>query len=97
MRFYLFFCLSFIFSVPAFAQAPERPRLVVGIVVDQMRYEYLYRFYDDFEENGLRRMIDKGAVFHSAHYNYAPTNTAPGHASVYAGGPPSLHGIVDND
>ncbi len=78
-------------------QAQKRPKLVVGIIVDQMKMEYLYRFNDDFSPNGFKRLIDKGYTFHNMHYNYMPTYTAPGHASIYTGATPSTHGIISND
>lgn len=80
-----------------FSQAQEKPKLVVGIVVDQMKMEYLYRFADDFSNDGFKRLMNKGYTFHNTHYNYMPTYTAPGHASVYTGTTPSVHGIVGND
>lgn len=76
--------------------AQQRPKLVVGIVVDQMKTEYLYRFSDDFSENGFRRLMNDGYVFHNTHYNYMPTYTGPGHASIYTGTTPAVHGIVGN-
>ncbi|MGK4568854.1 alkaline phosphatase PafA [Flavobacterium sp. 3HN19-14] len=79
------------------AQAQQRPKLVIGIVVDQMKMEYLYRFADDFSENGFKRLMNKGFTFQNTHYNYMPTYTAPGHASIYTGTTPSVHGIVGND
>ena len=79
------------------SQAQDRPKLVVGIVVDQMKMEYLYRFYDDFSENGFKRLVTKGYTFHNMHYNYVPTYTAPGHATIYTGATPNLHGIVGNE
>jgi predicted AlkP superfamily pyrophosphatase or phosphodiesterase len=88
-----FFVFIFVFHL----QAQERPKLVVGIVVDQMRMEYLYRFQNDFTENGFKRIMNKGYVYHNAHFNYMPTYTAPGHASIYAGTTPSVHGIVGNE
>jgi len=87
----------FIFIFVMKLQAQERPKLVVGIVVDQMRMEYLYRFQNDFTENGFNRLINKGYVFHNAHYNYMPTYTAPGHASIYTGATPSVNGIIGNE
>jgi predicted AlkP superfamily pyrophosphatase or phosphodiesterase len=78
-------------------QAQERPKLVVGIVVDQMKMEYLYRFSDDFSPNGFKRLMNNGYTFHNMHYNYMPTYTAPGHASIYTGTTPSTHGIVGNE
>ena len=78
-------------------QAQERPKLVVGIVVDQMKMEYLYRFSNDFSANGFRRLMNNGYTFHNMHYNYMPTYTAPGHASIYTGTTPSTHGIIGNE
>ena len=78
-------------------QAQERPKLVVGIVVDQMKMEYLYRFSNDFSANGFKRLMNNGYTFHNMHYNYMPTYTAPGHASIYTGTTPSTHGIVANE
>lgn len=89
--------LVFLSFISLKIQAQERPKLVVGIVVDQMKMEYLYRFESDFSENGFKRLMNKGYTFHNAHYNYMPTYTAPGHASVYTGTTPSMHGIVGNE
>jgi predicted AlkP superfamily pyrophosphatase or phosphodiesterase len=88
----LFLVLSF--SVMLHAQ--QKPKLVVGIVVDQMKAEYLNRFYDDFSENGFKKLMAKGYSFQNVHYNYMPTYTGPGHASIYTGTTPSVHGIVGN-
>jgi predicted AlkP superfamily pyrophosphatase or phosphodiesterase len=84
-----------VFSIHS--QAQQRPKLVVGIVVDQMKMEYLYRFSDDYSANGFKRLMDKGFVFHNMNYNYVPTYTAPGHASIYTGATPNTHGIIGND
>ena len=95
-RFILF--LFFVFNFPVIAQNTlKRPKLVVGIVVDQMRQEYLLRFYDKFGEGGFKRLMNKGYMLRNAHYNYVPTNTGPGHASIYTGTTPSIHGIIGND
>jgi predicted AlkP superfamily pyrophosphatase or phosphodiesterase len=75
----------------------QRPKLVVGIVVDQMKPEYLNRFYNDFSESGFKRLLKEGYNFQNTHYNYLPTYTAPGHASIYTGTTPSIHGIVGNE
>jgi hypothetical protein len=80
-----------------YCHAQQRPKLVVGIVVDQMKMEYLYRFNDDFSENGFKRLMNNGFVFHNTHLNYMPTYTAPGHAAIYTGATPSVSGIVGND
>jgi predicted AlkP superfamily pyrophosphatase or phosphodiesterase len=75
----------------------ERPKLVVGIVVDQMRQEYFYKFHERYVEGGFRRLMDKGFMMKNGHYNYIPTFTGPGHASVYTGATPATHGIIAND
>jgi predicted AlkP superfamily pyrophosphatase or phosphodiesterase len=87
--------LAFVFVTQIHAQ--ERPKLVVGIVVDQMKMEYLYRFSDDFTPNGFKRLMNNGYTFQNMHYNYMPTYTAPGHASIYTGTTPATHGIVSNE
>lgn len=71
--------------------------MVVGIVVDQMCYDYLYRFYPQFGKDGFKRLMDKGTHFRNVTYNYVPTYTGPGHASIYTGSTPSNHGIVANE
>lgn len=80
-----------------FATAQQRPKLVVGIVVDQMKTEYLDRFYDDYSEKGFKRLMQDGYTFYNMNYNYMPTYTAPGHASIYTGTTPAIHGIVGNE
>lgn len=82
-------------STPAVLGADERPRLVLTIVVDQMRYDYLSRFREEFS-TGLQRLLDEGAVFTNAHYEAAPTVTAVGHATILSGAPPALSGIAGN-
>ncbi|WP_031530490.1 alkaline phosphatase PafA [Dyadobacter crusticola] len=74
-----------------------RPKLVVGIVVDQMRYDYLYRYYDQYSEGGFKRMMNEGFNCRNNHYPYALTVTAAGHASVYTGSVPAINGIVGNE
>lgn len=73
------------------------PKLVVGIVVDQMRYDYLTRFYDYYGEGGFKRLMQEGFNFKNNHYSYLPTNTAPGHTSIFSGTPPAVHGIIGNN
>lgn len=75
----------------------ERPKLVVGIVVDQMRWDYLSRYYDQFQEDGFKRLISKGYSCDNCLINYVPTVTAIGHTSVYTGTTPAFHGICGND
>ncbi len=92
------FCFAFLISSNlVFAQTSDRPKLVVGIVVDQMRQEYLYRFDNKFGKGGFKRITGEGFMLKNAHYNYVPTETGPGHASVYTGTTPAIHGIVAND
>ncbi len=74
----------------------DNPKLVVGIMVDQMKQEYIWRFESHFGENGFKRLMNGGFVAKNGHYNYASTSTGPGHASVYTGTTPSVHGIVNN-
>lgn len=75
----------------------ETPKLVVTILVDQMRYDYLERFSDQFTNNGFKLLTEQGAFMTFARYNYYPTKTGPGHASYLSGSPPAVHGIIEND
>ncbi|MBK8500599.1 MAG: alkaline phosphatase family protein [Flavobacteriales bacterium] len=82
------------------AQGPtwqNPPKLVVGIVVDQMRTDYIYRYWNNFGEGGFKRMVHEGAFLRDAHFDHVPTETGPGHAGVYTGTTPSRHGIVANE
>lgn len=88
--------IIFVNGVKVNAQS-DGPKLVVGIVVDQMRQEYLYRYSEHFGEGGFRRLMDEGFMLKNAHYNYIPTKTGPGHASVYTGTTPKNHGIILNE
>lgn len=74
-----------------------RPPLVVGITVDQMRADYLTRFWNDFGDGGFKRMVGDGFVCADHHFGYAPTYTGPGHASIYTGTTPQFHGIIGNN
>ncbi|WP_121667872.1 alkaline phosphatase PafA [Mesonia aquimarina] len=74
----------------------KKPKLVVGIVVDQMRYDYLTRFWDNFGDDGFKRLVEEGFTCRNNHFNYVPTYTGPGHASVYSGTTPVGHGIISN-
>lgn len=79
------------------AVAQERPKLVVGIVVDQMKEDFLYRFYKNYTDDGFKKLMREGAEVKNMHYNYVPTFTAPGHASIYTGSTPAYHGIIGNN
>lgn len=74
----------------------ERPRLVLLIVVDQFRYDYLERFGDLFSNNGIRRLLRDGASWTNANFDHIPTETAPGHATLMTGTWPANTGIVGN-
>jgi predicted AlkP superfamily pyrophosphatase or phosphodiesterase len=74
-----------------------KPKLIVGIVIDQMRYDYLAKYYNKFSENGFKKLLTQGFNCKNTNYNYAPTYTGPGHASIYTGTTPSFHGIIGND
>ncbi|MEP1487461.1 MAG: alkaline phosphatase PafA [Algibacter sp.] len=93
----LFFILCFFSFNVLYAQQEKNPKLVVGIVIDQMRAEYLYRFQDNYSEEGFKRLLKEGFNVKNIHYNYIPTATGPGHASIYTGTTPENHGIVNND
>jgi len=73
------------------------PKLVVIIVIDQFRGDYLERFHDQFVEGGFRVFLDRGAYFADCNYDYANTRTAPGHATLFTGSYTSGHGIVSNE
>lgn len=75
---------------------PSKPKLVVGIVVDQMRMDYLTRFESHFGNAGFKRFYKEGFVAKNHHFDYAQTQTGPGHASIATGSPPAIHGIISN-
>lgn len=98
MKKIIFFILFIIaFSSKAQKSKQEKPKLVIGIVIDQMRYDYLTRFSDRFGENGFKRLLKNGFSLENAHYNYIPTYTAVGHTSIYTGTTPDNHGIISNN
>ncbi|PRX43198.1 alkaline phosphatase PafA [Salegentibacter salegens] len=98
MRRFTFLLLAGLLAFQGFSQekVEEKPKLVVGIVVDQMRYDYLTRFWERFGEDGFKKLINEGYNFKNNHFNYVPTYTGPGHASVYTGTSPMNHGIIGN-
>ncbi len=83
----------------SFAQnkAVNRPRLVLVIVADQFRYDYLTRFGPLFGNGGFRRLMNRGATWTNANFDYVPTKTAPGHTAILTGAPPSVTGIIANE
>src|SRR5690606_20788046 len=88
--------LFYTFSVSAQQDVP-RPKLVVGIMVDQMRWDYLYRYYDRYGDGGCIRLLNDGFTCENAYIPYLPTYTAIGHSTVYTGSVPAIHGIAGND
>lgn len=76
---------------------PNQPKLVVGIVIDQMRYDYLYRYAAKYSEGGFKRLMNEGFNCKNNHYHYASTITGPGHAAVYTGSVPAINGIIGNE
>ena len=74
-----------------------RPKLVVGLVIDQMRWDYLYRYYSKYGNDGFKRLLNKGYSLNNVHIPYVPTVTALGHTSIYTGSVPAIHGIAGND
>ena len=97
MRLLLLCVFVLISTAQSFSQSVSRPKLVVGIVVDQMRWDYLYRFYDRYSPNGgFKRMLSQGFTCENTLVPYAPTVTAPGHTTIYTGSVPAIHGITGN-
>jgi predicted AlkP superfamily pyrophosphatase or phosphodiesterase len=86
--------LVFLSAAP---QKAKRPKLVVGVVVDQMRWDYLYRFQDRYGSDGFMRLLREGFSCDNAFIPYTPTYTAAGHSSVYTGSVPALNGIIGNN
>jgi len=75
----------------------KRPKLVVGIVMDQMRWDYLYRYYARYSETGgFKRLLNQGFTCENTLIPYAPTITACGHSSIYTGTVPAINGISGN-
>jgi len=101
MKHFLLFAAFFLFSTAVFAQKPApqnpRPKLVVGLVIDQMRWDYLYRYNDRYGNDGFKRLMRDGFNCQNAMISYLPSFTAPGHTCVYTGSVPAIHGIAAND
>ena len=83
-------------TAPA-ANSLPRPKLVVGLVVDQMRWDYLYRYYDRYQTGGFKRLLNDGFTCENTNIDYIPTVTAAGHTCIYTGAVPAVHGIAGND
>jgi predicted AlkP superfamily pyrophosphatase or phosphodiesterase len=92
-----FIIALFLFVFLAASALAQRPKLVVGIVIDQMRWDYLYRYYDRYAaDGGFKRILNKGFSCENTLISYTPTVTACGHAGIYTGSVPAIHGIVGN-
>ncbi len=98
IKHYLFLFILFTSSTISAQQTPvpEKPKIIVGIVVDQMRYDFLYRYYEKYGDNGFKRLITQGFNCKNIQYNYVPTYTGPGHAAIYSGSVPAINGIISN-
>jgi len=81
----------------ATGERSKHPKLVVGIVIDQMRYDFLYRYWDKYGNGGFKRLLREGYLCANTNLNYIPTYTGPGHASIFTGTTPSINGIVANE
>jgi predicted AlkP superfamily pyrophosphatase or phosphodiesterase len=98
--FFILACAAALLALPIFARASAyngRPKLVVVIVIDQFRGDYLERYRDQFGDSGFRLLLDHGAYFPNCNYDYANTRTAPGHSTLFTGAYTSGHGIVANE
>ena len=94
----ILFTGSIIISANAQQATIERPKLVVGIVIDQMRWDYLYRYYNRYAENGgFKRLLQQGFSCENTMILHMNTVTACGHTSIYTGTVPAIHGITGND
>jgi len=76
---------------------PDKPKLVIGIVVEELNYNQLEKFHDKLCENGIKKLINEGTYFKNASYEYLLTQSAPGHATIATGAEPSFHGITSDN
>ena len=84
-------------TIKAQVQEPARPKLVVGLVTDQMRWDYLYRYMSHYGEGGFKRLLNEGYSCENTRIPYVPSVTAIGHSCIYTGSVPSIHGIAGNN
>ncbi|MBC8053561.1 MAG: alkaline phosphatase family protein [Sphingobacteriaceae bacterium] len=104
MKWRIIFLPAFLVAFSAFSQKAavnasqlSRPKLLVGLVIDQMRWDFLYRYYERYGTGGFKRMLNDGFSCENTQITYIPTYTACGHASLYTGSVPSINGIAGND
>jgi predicted AlkP superfamily pyrophosphatase or phosphodiesterase len=104
VKFFFTLLIVFCFSKNSTAQkvttaskAATKPKIIVGLVIDQMRWDYLYRYANRYSDAGFNRLLKKGYSFENTFIPYTPTYTAPGHACIYTGAVPATNGIVGNN
>jgi hypothetical protein len=74
----------------------ESPDLVIGIIVDQMRPDFIYKYWNHYGDDGFKRLVNDGFTFRNTYFRHMPTSTGPGHAAQYTGATPSVHGLIGN-
>ncbi len=93
----LFLAPTFIATAQRSGRIPsEKPALIIGLVLDQMRPDQIYRYWDKFGDDGFRKLVDNGTVMRQAGFHYNNTQPAPGCATIATGAQPSVHGIVSD-
>ncbi len=95
-KYYLLLIFFLLISFSATAQT-AKPKLVIGLVIDQMRWDYLYRYNNLYGAGGFKRLLKDGFTAENTMIPYVPSYTAPGHACIYTGSVPAIHGIVGNN
>jgi len=100
MRFILFASILLISGISVFSQnptvPPEKPKLIIGIVVSEMRYDYLTRYWDRFGEGGFKRLVNGGTYCKNTHHDYLISESGEGFATIATGAYPDVHGIVSD-
>ena len=99
LKFIFFNFLIALFTNSGFGQnytniPSEKPKLVIGIIIDQMRYDYIYKYWDKYDNNGFKRLINEGSFCKNANFNYLLTQSNCGFATIATGANPSAHGII---
>ncbi len=94
MKKWVIFWLNLVLIFHGYSQRRLHPRLIVGIVVEQMRYDFISRYWEKFSDNGIKRLVKQGIVFHNAGYDYLNPNSVASLASLATGAHPNVHGII---
>jgi predicted AlkP superfamily pyrophosphatase or phosphodiesterase len=100
MRYLTVFIVLLIIGTSSCVQRSDhnhRPKIVIGLVIDQMRWDYLYRYYNMYSSGGFKRLMRDGYNCQNTMVDYMPANTGPGHSCIYTGSVPSIHGIAGNN